>query len=141
VHTVGQTSKGKDPDPEFTPGREFEMEDEGENQGFTPVTRRRTRAMRVTDLPATLQATKKAAARAVNRIMETEGRGKAEAAPSDKLALLHKLVESLLRQIQARDQRDLERDRKDIERDQREQEHLQELRKQGRTIEALHALF
>jgi hypothetical protein len=73
--------------------------------------------------------------------METEGRGKAEAALSDKLALLHKLVESLLRQIQARDQRDLERDRKDIERDQREQEHLQELRKQGRTIEALHALF
>jgi hypothetical protein len=46
--------KGKDPDPEFTLGREFEKEDEGENQGFTPVTRRRTRAIRVTDSPATL---------------------------------------------------------------------------------------
>jgi hypothetical protein len=46
--------KGKDPNPEFTLGREFEMEDKGENQGFTLVTRRRTRAIRVIDSLATL---------------------------------------------------------------------------------------
>jgi hypothetical protein len=76
VHTVGQTSKGKDPDPEFTPGREFEMEDEGENQGFTPVTRRRTRAMRVTDLPATLQARRRQPQELSTGLWRQKGEGK-----------------------------------------------------------------
>jgi hypothetical protein len=65
----------KDPDPAFTPGLEFEME----NQGYTPVTRRTTGATRATSPLLNLRATKKANQKAVSRIMKSERKNSVEA--------------------------------------------------------------
>ncbi|KAM0709947.1 hypothetical protein Q7P35_002309 [Cladosporium inversicolor] len=74
-------SKGKDPDPTFTPDCEFEIEDKDENQGYTRVTRRKTRTSRAsaaTGSPSALK-TKKTVQRTISRFMETESEKKAAA--------------------------------------------------------------
>jgi hypothetical protein len=45
VQFLRSGGKGKDPDPTFTPDREVEIEEEDENQGYTRVTRRRSKAL------------------------------------------------------------------------------------------------
>ena len=100
VQSARSGGKRRDPDPAFTPGPEFEMEEEDEDQGYTQVTRRTTRATRSTSSPLNLKATKKAAQRAVARILESERKSVGGAAQDDQLALLRNLVESLLRQMQ-----------------------------------------
>ena len=64
--------KRRDSDPAFTPGPEFEMEEEDEDHRYTQVTRKATRATRSTSSLFNLKATKKAAQRAVVRILESE---------------------------------------------------------------------
>jgi hypothetical protein len=75
------------------------MEDEDEVQGCTQVTRRATRSTRSTCSPLNLKATKRAAQRAVARIMESEKESTVDATQGDQLVLLRNLVESLLRQM------------------------------------------
>jgi hypothetical protein len=140
VQSARSGGKRKDPDPAFTPGPEFEMEDEDENQGYTPVTRRTTRATRATGSPLNLRATKKAAQRAAVRVIESERKNAAEAVQGDQLALLHKLVESLLRQMQERDQKERERDEREKKLIDVVNKANEKTDKQGRTIEALRAL-
>jgi hypothetical protein len=67
-----------------------------ENQGYTPVTRRITRATRSTSSPLNLRATKKANQRAVSRITESERKNSVEATRGgDQLAFRRDLVEIL----------------------------------------------
>jgi hypothetical protein len=100
VQSARSGGKRRDPDPAFTPGSEFEIEDKDEDQGYTQIDRRTTRATRATGSPLDLKATKKPAQRAVVRIMESERKNAVEATQGDQLALLRNLVESLLRQMQ-----------------------------------------
>ena len=58
----------------------------------------------------------------------------------DQLALLHKLVESLLRQMQERDQKERERDEREKKLIDVVNKANEKTDKQGRTIEALRAL-
>jgi hypothetical protein len=96
AQSARSSGKRKDPDPAFTPGSEFEMEDEDENQGHTPVTRRTTRATRSTSSPLNLRATKRANQRAVSRITESERKNSVKATRGrDQLAFLRGLVEIL----------------------------------------------
>jgi hypothetical protein len=102
AQSARSSGKRKDPDPAFTPGSEFEMEDEDENQGYTPVTRRTTRAMRATRAtrstgsPLNLRPRKRANQRAVSRITESERKNSVEATRGgDQLAFLQDLVEIL----------------------------------------------
>jgi len=131
--------KGKDPDPTFTPDRGVEIEEEDGNQEFTRVTRRRSKALRTsraTGSPSRL-ATKKAAQRAVVRIIESEGKVAAEVVQNDQIALLRKLVESLLRQIQGMNEaQEVSNKAMNAKFDALQAAYG----KQGRTIEALHAL-
>jgi hypothetical protein len=72
------------------------MEDEDENQGYTPVTRRTTGVTRSTNSPLNLRATKQANQSAVSRIMESERKTSVEATRGgDQLAFLRDLVEIL----------------------------------------------
>jgi hypothetical protein len=71
-------------------------QDEDEDQGYTQVTRRLTRATRSTSSPLNLKATRKATQRAVVRITKFERKSVVEAAQGDQLALLRNLLESLL---------------------------------------------
>jgi hypothetical protein len=67
-----------------------------ENQGYTPVTRRITRATRSTSSPLNLRATKKANQRAVSRITESERKNSVEVTRGgDQLAFRRDLVEIL----------------------------------------------
>jgi hypothetical protein len=96
AQSARSSGKRKDPDPAFTPGSEFEMEDEDENQGYTPVTRRTTGVTRSTNSPLNLRATKQANQSAVSRIMESERKTSVEATRGgDQLAFLRDLVEIL----------------------------------------------
>jgi hypothetical protein len=63
---------------------------------YTHVTRRMTRATRSTSSPLHLKTTKKAAQRAVVRIIKSERKSVVKATQGDQLAFLRNLVESLL---------------------------------------------
>jgi hypothetical protein len=69
------------------------MEDEDENQWYTPITRRTTEVTRSTSSPLNLRATKKATQRAGVKIMESERKNSVEATQGgDKLAFLREKV-------------------------------------------------